>query len=1088
MTSTPDELTPLQRALLAVKEMRARLEAVERAQREPIAIVGIGCRFPGGADDPGSFWRLVRDGVDAVTEIPPERWDVDEYYDPDPNAAGKMITRWGGFLRGVDRFDAGFFGISDWEAASMDPQQRLFLEVVQDALDDAGQPREALAGSRTGVFVGLAHSEYAMMNVADRFGANCYTATGSFGAIVANRLSYLLDLRGPSYTVDAVCSAALLAVHVACESLRRGECSLAVAGGSGLLLIPEGITWFSKLGVLSPDGRCKAFDAAGDGIALGEGVASIVLKPLSRARADGDPVYAVILGSAVAQDGRSNGLTAPSRPAQETLLREAYARAGVEPSRVHYVEAHGTGTILGDPIEAQALGSVLGEGRPADRPLYVGSVKSNIGHLQMVGGLAGLIKTALAVRHRMLPPSIHFHTPNPHIPFEELRIRVQDRLTPWPYDEPALAGVTSLSFGGTNVHVVVGEAPAGAEAPGEAREAPADGAAVLLPLSAQSRPALEALAESYRALLAEPDGPPLRDVAFTAGARRSHYDHRLAVVGHTAEEVRGALDAFLAGEPAPGWAAAKAARGRRRIAFVFPGQGSQWVGMGRRLVEEEPVFRAAVEACERAFAPHVDWSLAEVIATGGQLERIDVVQPTLFALQTATAALWRSWGVEPEAVVGHSMGEVAAAHVAGALSLEDAARVICLRSRLLRGIAGRGAMAVVEMSAEEAQQAIAGLEERLSVAVSNSPRSCVLSGEPEAIEQVLARLSEENVFCRRVQVDVASHSPQVEPLLGELMEALAGIRPRAAEVPFYSTVTGRLEEGSVLDAAYWGRNLREPVRFAAAVEGLLERGHDAFVEVSPHPVLVPALEQTLRHAGAEAVALPSGRREEEERAVMLATLGALYARGCSPDWRRLHPGRVAGVELPTYPWQRERYWLELPDAPAPGAHRTADARAGAGHPLLGRATRLAHPARLTVWEARHDARSPLYLDGHRFRGTALLPESALLELALAAGTELFGGCELAGVRYVNPLFWPAEGGRVVQAVAEVEDGGATLRVHSRPEGDGDAEWTLHLRGTLRPAPTESAPYAARLDPPEEVEARCGDAVTAEAYYAALREG
>jgi acyl transferase domain-containing protein/surfactin synthase thioesterase subunit len=909
-----ERLTPLQRALLGIRELRAQLDEAERARTEPIAVIGIGCRLPGGANDPESFWRLLRDGVDAIGDMPDDRWDVEAYFDPDPEAPGKMNTRWGGFLDGIDQFDPAFFGISPWEAANMDPQQRLMLEVAQEAFDDAGLVRSQLRGSRTGVFIGLAHSEYGWLNFSNPGLSNVYTATGSFGSIVANRVSYLYDLRGPSYTMDAVCSSSLLAVHQACELLRIGDCTMALAGGAGLFLKPEGFVWFSKLGVMSPDGRCKAFDASGNGIVLGEGVAAVVLKTLSRALADGDPVHAVLHGGAVVQDGRSNGLTAPSRLSQEELLRAAYERAGVDPQQVQYVETHGTGTILGDPIEAQALGTILRPGRPSDRPLRIGSVKTNIGHLQMVGGLAGLIKVIMAIRYRQLPPSLHFHQPNPHIPFDDYRLRVQDRLGPWPDDGPLVAGVTSLSFGGTNVHVVVGEPPAPPAAP--APPVP-PGRARLLPLSAHTDQALRDLAGAYERVVGEP-ALDLDDLCYTASRRRDHYDHRAAVTFTSRAELRERMAALHRGEVRPGLSIGDptSSPDGRRIAFVFAGQGGQWVGMGRRLLAQEPVFRQALTDCEEVMRPHISWSLlAELRAPAerARLDEIDVVQPSIWALQVALAALWRSWGIVPDAVVGHSMGEVAAAHIAGALSLADAARVICCRSRIARRVRGQGTMAVVELPMADARAAIAGYEDRLAIAVSNSPTSTVLSGDTAAIDAVLAGLAGRDVFCRRIKVDFASHSPQVDVLRDDLLEVLSGVAPQPATVPIYSTVSGERTDGHEFTADYWVRNLRAPVLFGTAVQRLIDDGHGFFLEIGPHPVLLPAVEQNAKSKATPVVTLPSLHRDEDERSMLLGTTGRLYTLGHPVDWSRQHgAGRV--VRLPSHPWQRQRCWLDF--APA----------------------------------------------------------------------------------------------------------------------------------------------------------------------------
>ncbi|WBB80650.1 beta-ketoacyl synthase N-terminal-like domain-containing protein [Micromonospora sp. WMMD882] len=1087
-----DDLTPLQRALLGIRELRAQLAEVERAKTEPIAVIGMGCRLPGGANDPESFWKLLHDGADVIREMPADRWDTDAYFDPDPETPGKMSTRWGGFLDDIDGFDPGFFGISPWEAANMDPQQRLMLEVAQEAFDDAGQARDQLRGSRTGVFVGLAHSEYGWLNFNNPDLANVYTATGSFGSIVANRVSYVYDLRGPSYTLDAVCSSSLLAVHQACESLRSGDCTMALAGGAGLFLKPEGFVWFTKLGVMSPDGRCKAFDARGDGIVLGEGVAAVVLKTLSRALADGDPIHAVLRGSAVAQDGRSNGLTAPSRLSQEAMLREAYERAGVDPAAVQYVEAHGTGTILGDPIEAQALGTILGARRDADRPLMIGSVKTNIGHLQMVGGLAGLLKVILAMRHRQVPASLHYTEGNPHIPFDDYRLRVQDRRGPWPYEGPLLAGVTSLSFGGTNVHMVVEEAPAAVASPaaGPAGEGVAERAR-LLPLSAHDRAALRDLAAGLGEHVADP-GVDLDDLCYTTALRRTHHDDRLTVSFTSRADLTDKLAAFAAGTVRPGLSTGdRTGHVRRRTVFVFPGQGGQWVGMGRRLLDTEPVFRQAIEECAAAMAPYVSWSLVDELRADGstsRLDQIDVVQPTTWAVQVALAALWRSWGIVPDAVVGHSMGEVAAAHVAGALDLADAARVICRRSALVRRIRGRGTMAVVELPLAEARAAIAGLEDQLAIAVSNSPTSTVLSGDTTAIETVLKTLTERDVFCRQVRVDFASHSPQVDELRDDLLAELRTVTPRAATVPFHSTVTGRPTDGRELTAAYWADNLREPVLFATVLGDLVTSAPTQVVEISPHPILLPSVEQCARHAGVAVAALPSLRRDEDERAVLLGTLGALWTLGHRVDWRRQHPTDRTALRLPRYPWQRQRCWLEFDpagttstgSAGVSGAASAGAAASGAAVERGGRYLRAAAPGGEHFWELVVDpaARPDL-------AGLADVPESVHLDLALAAAVPVTGvpTCALTDVTFEAGL---ATQGRVTQVVVDGgRDGVAGWQVLSRPADSGRAPgpWIRHARGTLRAVTGGGQPYLLPQETPDAVRERCATDVPGEVYRA-----
>lgn len=878
------------------------------AQREPIAIIGIGCRFP-GAEDVDSFWNLLRNGAEAITEIPRERWDIDAFYDPDWGAPGKVNTRRAGFLDQVEYFDAHFFGISPREAARMDPQQRLLMEVAWEAFADAGQTLNRLAGSQTGVFVGISTNEYGWLQLSDLKQLDAQWATGNSLSIAANRLSYALDLRGPSIAVDTACSSSLVAAHLACASLWNGESDLALAGGVSLILTPAYTINLTKAGVMSPDGRCKVFDASANGYVRGEGAGVVVLKPLSRALADGDPIYAVIRGSAVMNDGRSNGLMAPNRQAQEALLLEAYRRAGVTPGQVQYVETHGTGTFLGDPIEARALGTVLALGRKADDDCAIGSVKTNIGHLEAAAGIAGLIKLALALKHQEIPPSLNFTSPNPHIPFAELRLRVQQSLDAWPKRKrPALGGVSSFGFGGTGAHIVLESFPRA-----DGHVGSSQGRAQLLPLSARSPEALLALGRSYHELLdrghASANGW-LANLCYSASERQSHHDYRLAVVGQNEAALAQQLATYIKGESGPAISTGRRYSEReRKIVFIFSGHGSQRSGMGQELLAQEPVFRQTLEDCDRALRPYTGWSVVEALAADEEssIRQTDFIQPAIFAIQVALAAMWRSWGIEPAAVVGHSMGEVAAACVAGALTLDDAAKVISNRSRLLSQVSGSGQMAAVELSYEEAERLLEDYAGRLFIAVSNSPTSTVIAGDPAALEEVLEKLRGLDKFCRLVNIDVASHTPQIESLRGELLQALAGLEPQSPGIPIYSTVTG--SANARFDAEYWWRNMRQPVLFSKVIEELREQDHDVFLEISPHPVLLTPIQQVSFHLKKESSTLASLHRDASERATMLTSLGALYALGQEVNWPGLYPHGGEFIRLPRYPWQREPYWF-----------------------------------------------------------------------------------------------------------------------------------------------------------------------------------
>ncbi|WP_437819492.1 type I polyketide synthase [Sorangium sp. So ce1078] len=1068
---------PPKRLALLTLELQAELDAQKRARAEPIAIVGAGCRTPGGADTPEALWTLLHDGVDAITEVPRDRWDAGALYDPDPDKPGRTYARWGGFLGAVDAFDAAFFGIAPREVAAMDPQHRLLLEVAWEALERAGQPPDLLAGSRTGVFLGITGSDYARLQAAERGQAlDIYYVTGTCLNAAAGRLSYTLGLQGPCVAVDTACSSSLVALHLACHSLRGRECDLALAAGVNLVLTPEGTIALSSSRGLAPDGRCKTFDAAADGFVRSEGCIVLVLKRLSDAVAAGDPILALVVGSAINQDGASSGLTAPNGPAQEAVLRQALASAGLSPPSISFVEAHGTGTSLGDPIELGALARVLGEGRTEEAPLVVGSVKSNLGHLEAAAGLTGVLKVALALGREVIPPNLHFRRLNPAIELGGVPVHVPTAPRPWPRREaPRVAGVSAFGLSGTNAHVLLQEAPPDASA-----TAPARGAELLV-LSARSPEALRATAERHAAWLAAHPRAALRDVCFTAAVRRAHHDHRLAVTGGTHAEIAEQLSAFARGAAAPAVSSGRRPPARRQIAFVFPGQGSQWLGMGRQLLEQEPSFRDALERCDRAVQAAGGFSVLGELAAGAdrsRLHEIDVIQPVLFAIEVALAALWRAWGIEPDAVVGHSMGEVAAAHVAGALSLEDAASIICRRSRISRTISGRGAMLLVDLTLAEAEEALRGLEDRVSVGASNSVRSTVLSGDPAALEQIAGELARRDVFCRFVKIDVASHSPQIDALWPALREAHEDVSPRPGSIPICSTVTGAMTDGATFGAAYWADNLRAPVLFSAAIERLAAEGCEIFVEISPHPILLPSIEQHLRHLGREGAAIPSLKREQDERASMLSGLGALYALGRRVDLGRQHPERGRCVDLPTTPWQRERFWVDA-------LSRGRRPRPREGHPLLGAHLALAFSAEAHVFQAELTRDSAAYLADHRVHGDVVLPGAAYLEMALAAAAEALGrpAFALEDVVFVAVMALPDGEALEVQTALSPGDGsGVRFSIHSRTAG---AQFTLHAEGIVRPE-QDGEGAAANAVPLEEARGRCAARVEGDAHYEVMQ--
>jgi phthiocerol/phenolphthiocerol synthesis type-I polyketide synthase D len=988
------------------------------AAGEPIAIVGVGCRLPGGVESPAQFWRFLDAGDDGIGEVPAGRW---ESFAPAEALAG--LPRRGGFLGDVAGFDAKFFGITPREAEAMDPQQRTLLEVTWAALEHAGIPPSSLRGSRTGVFVGLSASEYGYLTMTDVTGIDAWSGTGAAASIAANRLSYLLDLRGPSLTLDTACSSSLVAVHQAVGSLRRGESDTALVAGVNLLLSPGITANFHRAGVLAPDGHCKPFDAGADGIARGEGCGVVVLKPLKAARAAGDRVLALIRGSAVNSDGRSNGMMAPNPDAQAALLRDAYAVAGVDPSSVDYVEAHGTGTLLGDPIEAEALGAVLGAGREPGRPLLVGSVKSNLGHLEGAAGIAGLIKVVLSLVHRRLPPSLRYRTPNPHVDFDGLGLRVTAAGTDWPrYPGTARAGVSAFGFGGTNAHVVLEEWPAASFPP----RATADGPRIFA-LSARSADVLRARAGELADWLDSPAGRavPLSAVAATLATRREHLPVRAAVVAGDRGSLVHALRNATPGE----------ARGRADVVFVFSGYGSQWPEMGRRLLAAEPAFRAEIDALDPAFRAEAGFSLREVLAGEQDLPDLGATQLALFGMQTALAGLWRAHGVVPAAVLGHSMGEVAAAVVAGALDVTDGLRVMATRARLLAEVdaGGTGAMAVVELSPAE----LADLETEypgITVAVYVSPTQCTVSGDAAQVDALVSHVEELGRLARRLPVRGAGHSAAVDAVLGRFRAELAGLEPGEPGIRCYSSVLDDPRETPAFDVEYWAANLRRPVRFTQALAAATADGHTVFVEVSPHPIALTALEQT---TGGAATGLPTASRKLDERVAFLTSLARLHVLG-RPGVLE-HGPRTAPVDLPGPVWRHERFW------PARPAHRPDTG----AHPLLG--VHIEQPGGETqLWRADVGTAGLPWLADHAAMGVPLFPATGFLEIALAAGGARIGDLELHQVlplaahteitttrtgAEVSVHAKSAHGGWVRYATARALAGDTSLTPFGSAEGD-----------------------------------------------------
>ncbi|MBE9077337.1 type I polyketide synthase [Romeria aff. gracilis LEGE 07310] len=894
-------LSPTKRALLALKDMQAKLEASERDRVEPIAIVGMGCRFP-GSNTLDEFWQLLHSGTDAIGQTPDDRWSMVQVYHPEPGTPGKLYARAGGYLDQVDQFDPLFFGISPREAVSMDPQQRLLLEVGWEALEQAGYVPQSLINSQTGLFVGIMNLDYFQL-ATELSLIDPHTATGNAFSVTAGRLAYTFGFQGPCMAVDTACSSSLVSVHLACQSLRSRECNLAMAAGVNLILTPVGTINECQARMLAPDGHCKTFDAQADGYARGEGCGVVMLKRLSDAEADGDRILAVIRGSAVNQDGRSGGLTVPNGPSQQTVIRRALENGGVKPEEVSYVEAHGTGTALGDPIELRALGAVFGANRPADRPLIVGSVKTNFGHLESAAGVAGLIKLVLSLQHLEIPPHLNFETPNPHIPWEQLPIQIPTQPTPWqPLHDKHIAGLSSFGFSGTNAHLLVEAAP-------EPKPVACDRESQLLTLSAKSEAALNELVQSYVHHLSAHPEQSLADICYTANTGRTAYDHRLAAVADSAEGLRQQLEAF---PQAPSIVCRQIAEtGRPKIAFLFTGQGSQSLNMGRQLSETQPVFRETLEQCDRILQPLLGQSILDVIypPTGhSPLNQTAYTQPALFAIEYALSELWRSWGVKPDIVLGHSIGEYVAACVAGVYSLEDGLKLIVERGRLMQALPAGGQMAAVIASYEQVSKAIAPYGDAVAIAAINGPQNTVISGVGESVQSVLRQLEADGIDVHPLHVSHAFHSPLMTPMLAAFQQQAAAIALRPPKVPIVSSVTGEIVTHEVTQPNYWRRQVRHSVNFAKAMQTLADQGYELFLEVGPHPVLL-GMGRQCRTPGS-GTWLPSLRRGQPDWTQMLTSLGMLWTQGTPIRWAAVEPTPRSRVSLPTYPFQRSRYWVK----------------------------------------------------------------------------------------------------------------------------------------------------------------------------------
>ncbi|MGA2165868.1 MAG: beta-ketoacyl synthase N-terminal-like domain-containing protein, partial [Solirubrobacteraceae bacterium] len=1054
---------------------------------EPIAIVGMSCRYPGGASSPQQLWNLVASANDAIGEFPDDRgWDLERLYHPDPDHPGTCYTRHGGFLEDAASFDAAFFSISPREALAMDPQQRLLLEGAWEALEHAGINPTTLRTTNTGVFTGVISSDYGFTE-RDRPALEGLRLTGSTASVASGRIAYSLGLEGPAVSVDTACSSSLVAIHLACQALRQGECDLTLAGGATVLGSPGVLVDASRQRGLSEDGRCKAFAADATGTGWGEGAGLVLLERLSDAQRNGHRILALIRGSAINQDGASNGLTAPNGPAQQHVITQALSNAGLTPADIDAVEAHGTGTALGDPIEAQGLLETYGS-RRTDTPLWLGSLKSNVGHTQAAAGVGGLIKMVEALRHETLPQTLHAQVPSPHIDWSA-GVALLTQAVPWPRSQRTRrAGISSFGISGTNAHLIIEEpplpeqpspelpSPNGKGASCRASATAAEPVPLAFALSAATPDALRAQALRLRSHLDSQPQLALADVAATLALRRADLEFRAVVIASERSELSASLQALERDEPTRGLISGSA-RGGRRAAFMFPGQGGQWHGMALALWDASPLFAEQMTACEAALAPHCEWSLRDVLAgSAGEpgRERLDMIQPALFAVMVSLAALWRSYGVQPAAVVGHSQGEVAAAYVAGALSLDDAAAIVALRSQALTHLEGQGGMVSIRHPAAQVTADIEPFGQRLALAAINGPSAVVVAGDLDALAALVSRYRDEGIHVRELPADGAGHSAQVEPARDYVGSVLDAIEPRASTIPFYSATIGGVLDTTELTPAYWYRNMRDTVRFDQATGALIDDGITALIEVGPHPVLAIGAQETIDSIGREGDPIPvigTLRRSEGNLDDFLCSLAHAHVNGLDIDWAAQSGDReVELVDLPTYAFQRERYWLS-------GSARPGDARTlgqvSTGHPLLGAALDPAEAQGGTILSGRISFAEEQWFKDHAVMDTLLLPAAAFVDLAFAAAQRGSAG-QISELTFEQPLTSDADGVIQLQVAVSAADetGEQQIAIYSRPqapEGEPLGAWTRHATGLLgRP---DAEPQLERAGPQQWPDAR-----------------
>jgi len=1044
---------------------------MNKLSREPIAIIGMGCRFPGEVNSPEELWELMCSKKDALGPIPSDRWDVDGLYAPEWRRAGKISVNRGGFIKNVDQFDPGFFGISPLEASRMDPQQRMLLEVSYETIEDAGIDIKDLDNRHTAVFIGISAHDYGdLQNTPqERVNIGSHTNVGSALCINANRISYAYNLKGPSMALDTACSSSLNAVHMACRSIWNGDADTAFAGGVNSILKPEPQMGFSKGGFLSPDGTCYSFDDRGNGYIRSEGAGLIFLKPLAQAEADGDKIYAVIRGSAVNQDGTTKGISVPNPDAQAELLQTAYEDAGIDPHDVTYVEAHGTGTFVGDPIESNSIGKVIGTDR--EDICYMGSIKSNIGHLEPASGIAGLSKLALAMKNEAIPPNIHFKKGNPNIAFDDLKLKVPTEITDWPGEsnKPRFGGVNSFGFGGSNVHVVLEDYKLN----GASRNNDRKGLNICT-ISARHQDALSELTEKYIDFLKDKDNTSsFSDICFTSAVRQSQHAMRLAIVAESKEELASNLQTYLDGDSITEVSEGRANEVKDKIVFIFSGQGPQWWGMGRQLFENEPLFRSWIEKLDGMLSKLADWSLIDELTKSEEESRVsetNIAQPAIFSIQIALYEMWKAMGVHPKAVVGHSIGEVAAGYVSGALTLDQAVQLIFHRSRIQFKATDKGRMLAVGVPVEEARKLIEGKEDRVSVGAVNGPSMVALSGDTDVIEEIAEDLNAKDVFHKLLVVNVPFHSHHMEPLKEELLTSLGEFKTKETDIPFYSTVEGGIVKGEDLDPNYWFRNVREPVYFTDAIQAQIDDGFDTFIELGPHPIHAIGVNDLLERSKKKGHVALSLRRKEDEKRTFLSSVAGLHTHGVIIDWKSFNGEDNGLVPLPRYPWQKDSFWIESQEG-----EKMRLGKLEYEHPHLKRKTSSARESSNIIWDVDLDKRTYPYIADHKVQGPIVFPGAGHVDLITGAAKASFG--EKFGfvedVNFESALFLP-DSGEPPHIQIDISHDGGDYFIYTRPKSQ-DSQWTMcsngkinHIGDSFNPIPVDLEAIKQRITIPVAV--------------------